>query len=347
MESIRTFAQGTDPFFMYVGYKNPHFPLQAPPAAIAKYRGAYDMGWTELRQQRWERTKDAEVVNPDWKLPAPDVAAVPWSETGWKNWQSARMEVYAAQVTLMDDGVGKVLDTLEELGIRDNTLVLFLSDNGACAEIPRDKNKGKIPTSNGLPMQAGDIPGLFPGPSNTYQSYGVDWANASNSPFRKYKRWTEEGGISTPLIASWPGTLPVGGVDDRFLHIIDLMPTFLELAGASYPTSFGDHRLTPLEGASFAPILKNAPNSLTWKRPGSCFWEHLGHRAARQGRWKVVSDHSTGKFELFDMTSDRTETRNVAAQNPAITRDLGAQWEAWKVRTGVRTWHPHMHYRPT
>jgi arylsulfatase A-like enzyme len=224
VESVRTFAQGTDPFFMYVAYKNPHFPLQAPAAAIEKYHGAYDMGWTELRQQRWERTKDAKIINPAWSLPKADVQAVPWASAGQKDWQAARMEVYAAQVSLMDEGIGEILDTVEQLGIRDNTLILFLSDNGACAEIPKDGGKKKIPTSDGLPMQAGNIPGLFPGPSNTYQSYGVDWANASNSPFRKYKRWTEEGGISTPLIASWPAALPAGGVDDRFLHIIDLMP---------------------------------------------------------------------------------------------------------------------------
>ena len=343
IDSIRTFARGADPFFMYVGYKNPHFPLQAPEPAIEPYRGKYAMGWDELRVQRWERTKATGVVNPIWELSKPAQGTVRWDTVADKEWQAARMEVYAAQVTLMDEGIGQILDTLEQLGLRENTLVLFLSDNGACAEVVKPRKHGNVPTANGLPMQSGNIPGLFPGPSNTYQSYGIDWANASNSPFRKYKRWTEEGGISTPLIASWPGTVSAGGLDDRFIHIIDLMPTFLSLAGAPYPTTYAGDAITPLEGHSFVAALADVPG---WSRPGACFWEHMGHRAARHGRWKVVSDQPTGPFELFDMTEDRTEVHNVASQHRDITRQLGAEWESWKVRTGVRTWSPRTHYRP-
>ena len=346
IDSIETFADAGDPFFMYVPYKNPHFPLQAPPSAIEPYRGNYAMGWDELRYQRWGRTQDAKVVDPAWKLPPPAGGTVRWNRVGNADWQASRMEVYAAQVTLMDQGIGQILDSLDRLGIRENTLVLFLSDNGACAEIPQTKQRSNLPTANGLPMIVGNIPGVYPGPSNTFQSYGVEWANASDSPFRKYKRWVEEGGISTPLIASWPGTIPAGGIDNRFLHIIDLMPTFLELANATYPDSYDGRALIPLQGHSFASVLRNQPGSADWVRPGICFWEHMGHRAARAGRWKIVADKPIGAFSLFDMETDRTEVTNVSADHPFVTQQLGQAWDEWKARTGVRTWSPRSQYRP-
>jgi arylsulfatase len=187
----------------------------------------------------------------------------------------------------------------------------------------------------------------MPGPSNTFQSYGIDWANTSNTPFRMYKRWTEEGGISSPFIASWPGTLPAGGLDHRLLHVMDLMPTFLELAGSTYPKTYNGHQITPVEGQSFAPILTDAAGSDAWTRDGMLFWEHLGHRAARDGDWKIVSDEPTGGWELFNMVDDRTETVDVSAQHPEIVARLSAAYDAWKARVGVRTWSPTTGYQPS
>ena len=158
-----------------------------------------------------------------------------------------------------------------------------MSDNGACAEVPSLHRHTGAPTANGKPMRPGNIPGLFPGPSDTFQSYGLSWANVSNSPFRKYKRWTEEGGISTPLIASWPARLGAGGTDHTFLHLIDVMPTLLELAQTTYPQDFNGQPVTPLEGESFAAALTSAAASTTLTRSTARFWEHMGHRAARRG----------------------------------------------------------------
>jgi arylsulfatase len=267
-------------------------------------------------------------------------------DAGNLTWQASRMEVYAAQVTQLDTEVGRLLSTLDETGTRENTLVLFLSDNGACAERPALAGQAGLDTADGQPMVPGNIPGVFPGPSNTYQSYGMEWANVSNSPFRKYKRWVEEGGISSPGIASWPAQLAAGGMDHSFLHFIDVMPTLLELAEAPYPEEFGGQPILPMEGESFAAVLTSPVGSASLVRQRTCFWEHMGHRAARHGRWKVVSDRPTGGFELFDMVTDRTEMRNVAASYPEITDELSAEWNDWKLRTQVRTWSDRREYRP-
>lgn len=258
------------------------------------------------------------------------------------------MEVYAAQITLMDEGIGKIVATLEQEGVADDTVILFLGDNGACAEDPKfnHKHKGEI-TRDGLPMQPGNLPTIMPGPSNTFQSYGVDWANASNTPFRKFKRWTEEGGISTPCVAYWPGTLAPGKTDNSLIHIIDFMPTFMELAGHAYPTTYGGYDLLPMQGESFAPMLAGLAAPSSFKRRNHLFWEHLGHRAARDEEWKVVSNHPTGPFQLFNMYDDRTETLDLSSKYPAKTKELGGEWQAWKVRTGVRTWNRKTKYRPT
>lgn len=344
---IHEFAKHPDPFFVYVAYHAPHFPLQAPEPAIAQYHGTYDMGWNALRQQRYQRAKDVGVIDPAWRLSAPAWEATPWLDTGHHAWESRRMEVYAAQITLMDEGIGKIVATLEQEGVADNTVILFLGDNGACAEDPGfKKHRGEI-TRDGLPMQPGNDPSIMPGPSNTFQSYGVDWANASNTPFRKFKRWTEEGGISTPCVAYWPGTLAPGKTDHSLIHIIDFMPTFMELAGHSYPTTYGGYEVLPVQGESFAPMLAGLAAPSSFKRRNHLFWEHLGHRAARDDEWKVVSNHPTGPFQLFNMYDDRSETLDLSSQYPSKARELASEWQAWKVRTGVRTWNRRTKYRPT
>jgi len=339
VSSIKEFHAAGDPFFVYAAYTAPHFPLQAPDADVQKYHGAYAMGWDALRQQRYERGKSAGVIDPSWTLPRPGPGTSPYASAADPRWEQRRMEVYAAQVTIMDEGVGRIVALLEKLGIADNTLVMFLSDNGACAESVHPNNKhAQTLTRNGHTMQAGNLPSILPGPSNTFQSYGIDWANTSNTPFRMYKRYTEEGGISTPMVVSWPGTLPKGGLDHRSLHVMDLMPTFLELAGGTYPSVREGRAVTPVEGQSFAPILANAADQARWSRDGMLFWEHMGHRAVRKGDWKIVSELPVGGWELFDLAADRTETTDLAAQNPAVLAELSTAYDDWQARVGVRTW---------
>ena len=257
------------------------------------------------------------------------------------------MEVYAAQITVMDTGIGQILQTLDDLGIADNTLIVFLSDNGACAEVVKPHNKHAQPiTRNGKPMQAGNLPSVLPGPSNTFQSYGIDWANTSNTPFRMYKRWTEEGGISTPMVARWPKHLPAGGLDHRFMHVMDLMPTLLDVAGGSYPTSFKANAIQPTEGESFAKILRQDAGQASWTRSGMVFWEHMGHRAVRSGNWKIVSDQPVGGWNLYDMEHDRTETVDLGPQHPDVLQQLSDAYDAWKTRVHVLDWNGKQYVSP-
>jgi arylsulfatase A-like enzyme len=344
--SIKEFHASGDPFFVYAAYTAPHFPLQAPNADVTPYHGRYAAGWDAIWQQRYQRGVTAGVIDPSWPIPRSGPGTTPYSKARDLDWQQRRMEVYAAQVSIMDEGVGKIVTELEDLGILEETLIVFLSDNGACSELVHTGNKhAQEITRNGLPMVSGNIPSVLPGPSNTFQSYGVDWAHVSNTPFRMYKRWTEEGGISTPMVASWPGTLSTGGLDHRTMHVMDLMPTFLELAGATYPETFRGHPITATEGQSFAPILAGAENQADWSRTGMLFWEHMGHRAARIGDWKLVSDLPEGGWELFDMATDRTETVDLSAQHPGMVASLSAGYDGWKARVGVRTWSDYTQYR--
>lgn len=335
--SIKEFHASGDPFFVYAAYTAPHFPLQAPEDAVADYHGTYEQGWDVLREQRYQAGIDAGVIDPSWTLPKSGPGTLRYEKAPDPAWEQRRMEVYAAQVSIMDEGVGKIVQTLEQLGIADNTLIMFLSDNGACSELVKPNNKhAQEITRNGLAMQAGNLATVMPGPSNTFQSYGIDWANTSNTPFRMYKRYTEEGGIATPLVVSWPAALPSGVVDDRVLHVMDLMPTFLELAGATYPGQRNGQPLTPIEGQSFAQILADAPGQDEWSRDGMLFWEHLGHRAVRHGSWKLVSELPVGGWQLFDMVADRTETVDLAGQQPDIVAELSAAYDDWQARVGVR-----------
>lgn len=344
--SIKEFHASGDPFFIYAAYTAPHFPLQAPDVDVEKYHGTYAMGWDALRQQRYEAGVAAGVIDASWTLPGPGPGTSSYDTAANPAWEQRRMEVYAAQVTIMDEGVGKIVDTLEQLGIADNTLIMFLSDNGACSEDVRPDNKhAQEVTRNGLTMQAGNLATVMPGPSNTFQSYGVDWAHASNTPFRMYKRYTEEGGIASPMVVSWPAALPKGGLDDRVLHVMDLMPTFLDLAGATYPRERDGQPLTPVEGQSFATVLANAPDEQQWMRDGTLFWEHMGHRAARRDNWKIVSELPVGGWQLYDMSADRTETLDVSAQNPDVLSQLAAAYDEWQARVGVRIYDERTGYQ--
>ena len=309
------------PFFLYLAYTAPHWPLHARPADIAKYQGKYLIGWDELRKRRHAKMVEQGLVDPKWPVTPRAPRAPAWENVPPEqkaDWD-LRMAVYAAQIDRMDQGIGQVVRKLEEQGQLDNTIILFLADNGGCAEI----------------IDRGE-PGTPPGPKESFLSYGVGWANASNTPFRRFKHWVHEGGIATPLIAHWPAGIRSadrGKLTHEPGHVIDLMATCLDAAGAEYPKTHNGKETIPLEGRSLLPVLK------TGKREGHefIFWEHEGHRAVRQGKWKLVAQHGR-PWELYDLEADRTEMSDLAARQPEKVKELTGVWQTWADRSGVKPW---------
>ncbi len=295
------------PFFLYLAYTAPHFPIQAPPEDIARYRGRYLAGWNEVRRERHEKQKQLGLIDPNWPLSPRDPRIPEWEQIDNKDEWDLKMAVYAAMIDRMDRNIGRVLDKLRALDHADNTLVLFLSDNGACAE-----------SVNSTP----DIP---PGPLASYRTVDAPWATVSNTPFRRFKKFLHEGGIATPLIAYWPGVLKRGGaITTEAGHVIDLMPTFCELAGADYPRDFNGEAIQPAPGRSLLPVLQGRPPGPR----GDLCWELWGHQAIRTGRWKLVGCRG-GAWELYDLQTDRTEQHNLAAAMPDRVEELAKRYRHW------------------
>lgn len=342
VEYIREHAKqhAGQPFFEYVAYTAPHWPLHAHDEDIAKYKGRFDKGWDTLRAERLKRLVDEGLLKPDWALSARDPSQPSWNEAQQKAWLLRCIEVYAAQVDRMDRGIGRIIAALEETGQLDNTLVIFLSDNGACAEdIPEGVtvdelvNKlmiAKARTRTGEEVHFGNIPSIMPGPENTYQSYGVAWANLSNTPFRLYKHWIHEGGISTPLICHWPeGIKEKGGIRHSPGYLPDIMATLLDVTNTAYPQDWEGQTVAPLEGTSLKPLFDQDGQ----QRP-AMFWEHEGNAAVRIGKWKLVRNYP-GLWELYDLDADRTELHDLAKHHPERVQDMSVQYDAWACRCGV------------
>ena len=360
---VREQGDSDDPLFLYVAYTAPHWPLQALEDDIAKFRGRYDAGWDALRQQRLERLRESGLLagSLDSLADCPrDPGEPSWEQADHKAWEARRMEVYAAQLHRMDQGIGQILDALDAAGRLDNTLVIFLSDNGACAEVlpldgsaeafkKRRPDLDRLKPRNGNELQVGNEPSINPGTEDTFASYGRAWANLSNTPFRLYKRWTHEGGISTPLIIRWPaGHLPASAIVREPFQLTDILPTVLEAAQVAYPRQLAGRVLPPCEGISFLPSLRGqgAPAATTGTTPPTdsatsaghtLFWEHTGNAAARRGRWKLVREYPK-PWELYDMDTDRAETRDLASVHPDTVRELADAWQVWADRVGVVPW---------
>lgn len=332
------------PFFEYVAYTAPHWPLHAHDDDIAKYKGRFDKGWDVLREERLEKLVASGLLKDSWRLTERDPSQPPWSDAEvdeqFRAWTLRCMEVYAAQIDRMDQGIGRILAALERTGQSDNTIVIFLADNGACAEdIPQSVtvdelvNKlmiARAHTRSGQPVQFGNDASRMPGPENTYQSYGTAWANLSNTPFRLYKHWIHEGGISTPLIVHWPqGIADKGGIRHAPGYLPDIMATILDVTGTDYPREFEGRTIDPLEGQSLAPVFREDGHT---RAP--MFWEHEGNAAVRIGQWKLVKRYP-GTWELYDMHADRTELHDLAARDPARVADMAGQYDAWAQRCGV------------
>ena len=319
---------------MHLCYTAPHFPLHAKPEDIARHRGKYREGWDALRERRFSRQKELGIITPDSKLSPRDPEAQSWTDVVDKDEWDHRMAVYAAMVDRMDQGIGRVLEAIRRMGVEQNTLVIFLSDNGASAE-----------ALDSWPDPArGHRPGSVLGTRESHRCLEVGWANAANTPFREHKMWVHEGGIATPFIASWPAGIKARGeLTHQVGHVIDLMPTLLDLAGVKYPKRFQDRELIPLEGKSLAPVLQG-------KRLGqrTLAWEHEGNRAIREGDWKLVA-RFRGDWELYNLAVDRTELNNLASSMPAKVKRLDQLWQDWANRVGAVKWEllPASSYQPS
>ena len=305
------------PFFLYLAHNAPHFPLQAPAEEIAKFRGKYRMGWDQLREERHKRQIAAGLVDKSWPMsPRPPVVK-PWDECSAeeKDRFDHIMAIYAAVVAHMDAAVGRLVEGLRTRGLLDNTLILFLSDNGGNAESgPGGSLKG-------------DPPG---GPTSTVFC-GQSWATLENTPFRRYKHFNHEGGISTPLIAHWPaGIAARGELRHQPGHLIDIMATCVDLGAAPYPKEFGGKPILPMEGTSLAPAFAGQPISRD-----ALYWEHEGNAAVRVGDHKLVRKGADGPWELYDLVKDRTELNDLAGQMPDKVKELAAKWNAWAERCHV------------
>ena len=334
---IEEAAQDEVPFFLYLAYTAPHWPLHALPEDIAKYEGRYRKGgWDALRTARHEELKGLGILDPKWEITARDEQAPAWSDVAETDWEDIRMAVYAAQIDRMDQGIGRVLDKLRELEMEDNTLIMFLSDNGGCAEFLAEdgwSQRYAEQTPDGKPIQTGNIPGVRPGGPDTFMSYDLPWANASNAPFRLYKHWVHEGGIATPFIVQWPAVIKKSRIEHTPCHVIDIMATCLAVSGVPYPEEYQGHQITPLAGES----LLTAFTQTGWQREQPIYWEHEGNRAVRLAEWKIVSKHP-GNWELYNMFEDRTELNDLIERNKPLAETLIKQYDAWAARCGVLDW---------
>jgi len=311
------------PFFMYLAYTSPHWPLNALDADVQKYRGKYKNGWKALRRERYERMKKLGVIKDNSLLSEDDGADWDKLSPEKQDEMDHRMALYAAQIDRMDQNIGRVIKNLEASGQLDNTLIFFLSDNGACAE------GGEL--GGGLPQNLGTKLGYM-------LSYGQSWANASNTPFKKYKHWVNEGGISTPLIVHWPKAIPkasLGGFTDQYGFLPDIMATIADVAKAKYPTNYKGNAITPLQGKSLLPIIQGK-DAAVHQQP--IFWEHEGNAAVRFGDLKLVSEYRAGKatqWQLYDINKDRSELKDLSAAMPDKVAELTKAYQNWATFAGV------------
>lgn len=318
-------AIGKDqPFFWYLAHVAPHFPCMAPEATIAKYRGKYMKGWDRLREERYRRQIELGLIKDNWQLESRPNQIPAWESLSLEEQRryDDMMAIYAAMIDEVDRNVGVLVEALQERNQLDNTLIMFLSDNGGNAE-------------RGI---AGTYTGDRPGDPHSNVLIGRCWAHLNNTPFRKYKHYNHEGGIASPLIAHWPQQIePDGQVKDREewidtpTHLIDIMATCVDLSESEYPLTFNDNEIVPLPGQSLRPLLTGG--GLFAER--NLYWEHEGNAAIRQGNMKLVREGSRGKWELFDLSVDRTEQHDLSNTQADSTADLKSQWRQWATASNV------------
>ncbi len=316
----------TNPFFLYLSYTAPHWPLHALPEDIKKYDGVYDDGWDVIREQRFQRLRDLGVIHPDTELSAKSDPDRDWGKLTdeEKERETRLMTVYAAMIDRMDQNIGRLLDHLKESDQLDNTVIFFLSDNGGCAT--GNLAYSKYAHSRFDPEAPAGGPESFTG-------YGADWANVSNTPFRLFKAKVHEGGIATPFIAWYPKHFKKGVISHEKGHIVDIMPTLVELAGTEYPEAFNGKKIIPNEGRSLMPVFRDKKQLP--KR--TLFFEHMGHCSVIDGDWKMVRLRNED-WELYNLKTDRSETTNLAVTEPEKLAELVLKYERWAEENKVLPW---------
>jgi arylsulfatase A-like enzyme len=309
-----------EPFFLYTAFTSPHWPLHALKDDINRYRGKFREGWDVLRHKRQERMNEMGILDAKWKAPPSDASAWDKVPENMKDEMDLRMAIYAAQVDRMDQNIGKIVAELKRSGQLDDTLILFMSDNGGCAEVIERGTGGEM------------------GGPDSYTSYGPGWAWLSNTVLRLFKHWTHGGGVSSPLVVHWPSQIPAparGQLRRQPGHLIDVMATCVDVAGATYPAEYKGKKIVPLEGKSLVPAFANGPIERE-----AIYWEHEGNKAILVGNWKLVSKHP-GPWELYDLERDRPETTDLIAKEPERAGRMAAQWQAWAERANVLPLRPY------
>ena len=328
---IQSCAKSSAPFFIYVAETAPHWPLMALPEDIARYKNTYKSGWDAIRKARYQKMSKQGLIDPaQTKLSERWQGDLTWEANPDKDWDAQAMAVHAAMVDRMDQGIGRMIKALRETGQLDNTLILFLSDNGASPENCAAYGPGfdrPSETRDGRKIAYDLKKQLMPGPQTSYASIGQRWANVANTPYQYWKAESYEGGVHTPLVAFWPKgiTAKKGRFSAQVGHVMDFMSTFAEIAGATYPKRYKGQAITPTTGISLLPSFEG--KAVTGHE--SLFNEHFGARYARSGDWKIVSSSRDSSWHLFNLATDRTEIQDLATRYPERVRQLKSQWHQW------------------
>ena len=327
---IRAFSKEDKPFFLYVAQTAPHWPLQALPEDIKKYEHSYEAGWDAIREARYKRMVAQGLIDPATTPLSPRInKELSWEKNPDKEWDARAMAVHAAMIDRMDQGIGRIIQALRETGKLDNTIIVFLSDNGASPENcmrygPGFDRPGQ--TRDGKEIHYPVKKDVLPGPQTSFASIGERWANVANTPYQHAKAQSYEGGVRTPMIAYWPkGIKAKGGFTDHLGHVMDFMPTFLQVANARYPVTYKGHNITPYTGASLLSSFEGK------QRPGhnALYNEHFNARYVREGEWKLVSLSGDSTWRLYKINQDETEMNNLAGQYPDVVSRMAAQWTRW------------------
>lgn len=334
VEQIRKFAESEKPFFQYVAFTAPHWPLHAREEVIEKYLARYRVGWEGLRRQRYERMLELGLINEErWPLPDPEPRVENWDLVDHRAWRIRNMAVYAAMIDHMDQAIGRIVKAIRDTGRLDDTLIIFTNDNGACSEHLSGNgwntatNVIEWAKAQGKQISVGDNVDVESGGPMTFHSVGHNWANAQNTPLRRYKANVHEGGACVPCIMYWPGGLglPPGAITQQRGHMVDILATCIELANASYPENFNGQSILPNEGTSLLPVIQGR----MMDPDRAYYFNHAGTHAVIKGDWKIVREGGEkGTWHLYNLTREKTEITDHAEDMPEVVEELATLWEA-------------------